>query len=286
MALWSHLLRQYPSQLTILPNTPATSIVTGFEAPFLVRTAQGEYAAHHVIHATNAYVSQLVPSLERRIVPIRAHMTSQRPGSLFPGSSGDRSWSVIYRGAFDYVTQRPSPGGNGDLLIGGGWSRSPSGGADTIDVVDDNEVEPSTIRYLEGVFPKLFEPNWGDGGRMDMAWSGIICVTPDGLPFVGRLPGSEDPEIAPGGERHGPAEWVSAGYNGEGMVFAFLSGAALAALVAGKENEELPSRPGIPGGKVSEWFPHELYVSSERLRREVRRDPEGVWSCSAGLSES
>lgn len=254
-----------------------TSISPDPKAPFLVHTPRGNYRARHVIYATNAYASHLVPSLEGRIVPVRAHMTSQRPGPNFRRFAGGRSWSVIYPGAFDYVTQRPGIDASGDLLIGGGLNRSALRGADAIGVSNDDEVDQSVIRYLEGVFPTLFEGQVGGTGA-DMAWSGIISVTPDGLPFVGRVETGRVVPKPPSAKEPGPAEWIAAGYNGEGMVFAFLCGAALAAHVAGVENDDLPRRHGVPGGSVSGWFPPELYVTKERLKGKVRRDPEGAFS--------
>ncbi|SPO03542.1 related to FAD dependent oxidoreductase [Cephalotrichum gorgonifer] len=294
--LWKYLLKRYPSRLAIIAHAPATSISVSPSpsAPFLIHTPSRTYSARHIIHATNAYASHLISSLRDRIVPVRAHMTSQRPGSLFPSltSPGLRSWSVIYGQGFEYVTQRPSPDGKGDLLVGGGWARSPSGGADAIDVSADNDVEPFTARYLEGALRDLFAPKWGEGGGVELTWSGIIGVTPDSLPFVGRLGASATARVVPssvtgtgagrsvGKAGSGPAEWISAGYNGEGMVFAFLSGTALAAHVAGRESEEMPREPGMPAGKVSDWFPPELYISEERLSGDgVRRDPEGLFSC-------
>lgn len=191
---------------------------------------------------------------------------------------------MIYGSGFDYVTQRPSADGTGDLLVGGGWARSPARGADAIGVFDDSEVEPVTVRYLEGILSTLFEPNWGMRGRVDMAWSGIIAVTPDTLPFVGKLESVITERPVRGrftGDGPGPAEWIAAGYNGEGMVFAFLSGVALAALVSGRESQKAVRKPGVPSGRVEEWFPAELFVSEERFRGRVRRDPEGLFSCPA-----
>lgn len=125
-------------------------------------------------------------------------MTSQRPGPSFRRFAGGRSWSVIYRGSFDYVTQRPDPDGSGDLLIGGGLNRSASRAVDDIGVSNDAEVDRSVIRYLDGVFPTLFEPHPA-GTSSDMAWSGIISVTLDTLPFVGRLDTRRDvPKSSPG----------------------------------------------------------------------------------------
>lgn len=270
MSLWPHLLKKYPSRLTVMSKTMVTSIFYDIQGPFMVQTTKGSISAEHIIYATNAYASEFIPPLKNRIVPARMYMIAQRPGARFQEFAGGRSWSVMYRGGFDYATQRPGADSSGDLLIGGGWNRSAMRGQDAINNLNDDRVDGMVIRYLESVFPSLFEKKEQEqkpgGAPADMAWSGIIGLTPDGLPFVGRLGTRGVIPEAPAGEERRPAEWISAGYCGEGMVFAFLCGAALAAHVAGRENEDLPPRPGVPGGKVSEWFPPELYVTKERLK--------------------
>jgi glycine/D-amino acid oxidase-like deaminating enzyme len=61
---------------------------------------------------------------------------------------------------------------------------------------------------------------------------------------------------------------MAAGFNGEGMVSAWLSGAALAIMVLGREDEELEKGVGRPGGKLRDWFPQdELKIDEERLKR-------------------
>lgn len=80
------------------------------------------------------------------------------------------------------------------------------------------------------------------------------------MPFVGRAPKSP--------VKKDSGEWLAAGFCGEGMVWAWLCGTALAVMVLGKEGENLDKGVGRPGGKLEEWFPKELLsVDDARLRR-------------------
>lgn len=194
-----------------------------------------------------------MPGLRGKIIGARAHMSAQQPGQRFPRADGKRSWGVVYGGAFDYITQRPSAAGisQGDLLVGGGFMRSLKQGVDQVGLYDDGAaLEPLTVAHIAGVLPAIFHPRWGAGGGLKQVWSGIIGLTGDSLPFVGRLSADLTDRDA---EKQGGAldgigqsgEWVAAGFAGE---------------------EDLPAIPGRPGGRLTEWFPHELLVSHERLR--------------------
>jgi glycine/D-amino acid oxidase-like deaminating enzyme len=93
-------------------------------------------------------------------------------------------------------------------------------------------------------------------------------LTGDSMPLVGPLDANltgRDRKV----QKHDAescGEWIAAGFSGEGMVWAWLSGAALGVMIAGGEDEDLPEAPGRPGGRLSEWFPRELLVSKERMR--------------------
>jgi glycine/D-amino acid oxidase-like deaminating enzyme len=242
--------------------------------PYALQTTRGTVHVRHVVHATNAFASHLVPGLRNKIVGARAHMSAQQPGQQFPYAGGMRSWSVIYGGGFDYVSQRPSAIGDpqGDLMIGGGFMRSLKQGVDQVGLYDDGvTLEPLTISHIAGVFPAVFYPKWGVGAEMKQVWSGIIGLTGDSLPFVGRLDASltgrhvrDQNIISDSNNRYG--EWIAAGFAGEGMIWAWLCGAALGIMIAGSEKEDLKEVPGRPGGKLADWFPKELLVSSRRLR--------------------
>jgi glycine/D-amino acid oxidase-like deaminating enzyme len=96
-------------------------------------------------------------------------------------------------------------------------------------------------------------------------WSGIISLTADALPFVGRL----NSRVGARTSRDGSdgSEWIAAGYNGEGMVFAWLCGTALGLMIMGSEQEDIPASPGFPGGTLNEWFPRELLLDNKRYDR-------------------
>ncbi|OJD31293.1 fad dependent oxidoreductase [Diplodia corticola] len=332
-SVWHSLLTQFPSTLSIETSTPVERIASAasdnhHHHPFLCHTPRGVVRARHVVHATNAFASHLVPGLRTKMTGLRAHMSAQRPGTAFVSDpAGARSWGIMYGAGFDYVTQRPaaaaatttttttkaagpgtSPsddlgqpsdggaeggearaggeegGGGGDILLGGGFLRSLKQGLDQTAVWDDSRLDALTATHLNGVLPAVFGPrHWGPdapGGRLKSMWSGTICFTADAVPFVGRV----DPRLtgrsvgvgkADAAERREgvveagvePGEWIAAGYHGDGMIYAWLCGTAVGLMLAGSEDDEgLPDRPGLPGGKVDAWLPRELRISYDRVK--------------------
>ncbi|EMD93827.1 hypothetical protein COCC4DRAFT_65959 [Bipolaris maydis ATCC 48331] len=276
-SIWNSLLNEFP-HLSVETDTPVESISVPEDAPagfpYALKTPRGTIFARKVVHTTNAFASHLVPGLRSRIVGARAHMSAQTPGQRFPHADGTKSWGVIYDDAFDYITQIPPASGEdkGDLMIGGGFKRSLKQGIDQVGLYDDGSVlDPLTITHIAGIFPAIFHPKWGAGSELKQMWPGIIGLTGDSLPFVGRLNAKltgRDIKKRKGrsdGDAH-CGEWIAAGFCGEGMVWAWLSGAALGIMIAGTEEDDLPEDPGRPGGKLAEWFPHELLISDQRLR--------------------
>lgn len=276
VSIWKRLLDEFPKNISIETATPVMSIDSSAEGPpgfpYTIYTPRGIVHVRQIVHATNAFASHLVPGLRSKITGVRAHMSAQRPGDAFPNCGGDRSWGVVYGDAFDYVTQRPSsPGGpQGDLMLGGGFVRSLKQGVDQVGLYDDGApVDALTVSHLSGIFPAIFSPNWGKGSTVEQVWSGVLGMTGDLLPFVGRLDrGLTGRKILSEKESDmpEPGEWILAGFSGEGMVWAWLSGIALGIMMAGNEEEDLPEVPGRPGGKLAEWFPKELLVTSARIR--------------------
>lgn len=278
VSIWNDLLTRFPDELSIETNTAVESItVTGNgprRFPYAVETGRGVIHVRHVVHATNAFASQLVPGLRNKIVGARAHMTAQQPAQQFPDCAGSRSWSVVYGTAFDYVTQRPSASDSrpGDLMLGGGFTRSLKQGIDQVGLYDDGAaLDGLTMAHLMGIFPSVFAPRWGQGAEIKQAWSGIIGLTGDNLPLVGRLDTIFTGRNVPNKQKadsgmEGSGEWIAAGFSGEGMVWAWLTGTALGIMIAGGEDDGLPEVIGRPGGALKQWLPREVLVSSERLR--------------------
>ncbi|KAH7027020.1 hypothetical protein B0J12DRAFT_684910 [Macrophomina phaseolina] len=306
-AVFRQLLDAHPGRISIETHTPATAVellAPGAPRPFRVVTPRGAVAARHVVHATNAFAPHLVPGLRGKLTGCRAHMTAQRPGPGFPGTpKGDRSWGLIHAKGFDYMTQRPCPRharatppstgaggatgcGHGDLLLGGGLFRSGEGGMDQIGVWDDGGLDALSVAHLHGILPALAAVGAGDGApavaQAGTAWSGTIALTADALPLVGRLDERFTGRRQQGSGSNAPGEWIAAGYNGEGMVFAWLCGAAAARMVAGTDEDSLDAAEarlaGQPPGKVADWLPHELRISWERLEGKSLADLAGALS--------
>lgn len=278
VSIWNELLARFSGELSIETNTPVESISVAKDGPkgfpYAVHTTRGTIYVRHIAHATNAFASQLVPGLRQKIVGARAHMSAQKPAQQFPDSAGLRSWSIIYGGAFDYATQRPStPDGKpGDLMIGGGFMRSLKQGIDQVGLYDDGAaLDGLTVAHITGIFPSIFSPKWGRDARVKQAWSGIIGLTGDNLPFVGLLDTSltdrkVSDEHEAGKDMGNSGEWIAAGFSGEGMVWAWLAGCALGIMIAGREEDELPEAVWRPDGALKLWLPKEILVSSKRLR--------------------
>ncbi|GKT56386.1 FAD dependent oxidoreductase [Colletotrichum tofieldiae] len=307
--VWRELLDEHGERLRLETNTAVEGVVLDpagdAERPYVVMTGRGEIRARHVVHATNAHAGQFLTGLRGKMAGVKAHMTAQRPAPSAPGQDqgsdggdgggfqwkdgskpGGKSWSILYGGGkFDYVTQRP----NGDVMLGGGFARSLEQGVDMVGVWDDSGTEGLTIAHLAGVMKALFGGRWK--GDVIRAWSGVLGVTGDMAPFVGRVPGSlsgvggklvgsrgkksgrslklkkADDEEEEGWKGAEAGEWVSAGYGGDGMVWAWLCGTALGVMISGKAGVALEKGAGFPGGKLEEWFPKELLITEARVKR-------------------
>ena len=287
-SVWHELLEKHGSNLLISTHTPAEAITTddsSHQHPYKVSTPRGHIHARHVLHATNAFAASLVPSLRGKLTGVLAHMTAQTPPTGF-SSSPLRSCSIIYSPGFDYVTQRA----NGDLMVGGGLFRSRAQGLDQVGVWDDGRVDALPAMHLRGCVAAVYGEGGPGGGRVKKAWTGILGVTGDTMPLVGRIPAAL---VGSGGDKTRtkrtaakdkqqdaaappPGQWIAAGFNGEGMVWAWLCGTAVAVMMLGREHEELGGGVGRPGGKLAEWFPErELRVDEQRMRSADLRNLAG-----------
>jgi glycine/D-amino acid oxidase-like deaminating enzyme len=205
-------------------------------------------------------------------------MPSQRPGKAFPDLNGQRSWSIVYGPtAYDYVTQRPTMDDiPGDILLGGGFSQSSKQGMDYIGVSDDSKLEALTVSHNLGIMPTVFDPKWGaeSEGKPRKVWSGVIAMTADVHPLVGRLdpritgrkfPNSTNMTSRAGFGMVEPGEWIAAGFIGNGMVWTWLSGVAVGIMLAGREDDDLRAKAGRPQGKLRDWLPNDLLPTYERI---------------------
>ena len=246
-------------------------------APYLLYTSRGQIRATHVVHATDAYAPNLIPGLKDKIFPVRGHMSAQKADGPSSHLDGSRSWSIIGKKGYEYITQRPresagphSPGG--EIMLGGGLYKSDGKGMDEIGIWKDNCVDPTISAYLSGIWSTVLQ---GEHARVLQLWSGCMGFTPDLIPFVGEVSPTFTKRRRASNKRKATAsesgstpanEWITAGFNGDGMVLAWLSGTAVGLMVLGREDVHLEARAGRPAGKVTDWLPKELYLSESRVR--------------------
>ncbi|KAK3984466.1 putative Glycine/D-amino acid oxidase [Cladorrhinum sp. PSN332] len=221
---------------------------------WVVRTEKGEEVrARRVVLATNGYTAALVPGkFQGVIVPLRGQVTAQRPGEKMPKERLGTTYSFIYEGGYEYMVTRQKGVGaryEGDVIMGGGLVRGEKseGGMNEFGVVDDSGLNEGISSYLRETTVRYFgRENWGEDdqeGRLRREWTGIMGFSPDGFPLVGEVPGEK-------------GLWVSASFQGHGMVLCWMCGTALIEMMEGKG-----------GGGLNAWFPESFSISEERLKK-------------------
>lgn len=270
---------------------------------------------------------------------------------FFSGTTEDR-WDYLTQLPVDPPASQQStsssplhyPPSSGEFMFGGGLIQ---GGFaeraffEEVGNVDDSGWNMGVSAYLSGALGVYFGNSWGEEGRdsgsavaktigdkfaeaggadimrgrVKKLWGGIIGISADSMPWVGRLPekvsGRETPTIeavdpsdswvviddgrydefidgnisddaspttgtspmlAKAAQRLAtPGEWISAGYSGEGMVHAWLSGKALAFMVLGKDKDGVGScgDTGVAytDQGLQDWFPDVFRVTEKRWKK-------------------
>jgi gamma-glutamylputrescine oxidase len=163
----------------------------------VVRAGEDECAAGVVILATNAYTSQLVPSI--KIQPTRAQMAATAPQSRsvcdMPTYShfGYRYWRQL---------------ASGEFLIGG-WRDTSMESEITYEAEPTDEIQHHLDEALSGL---------GVTAEVTRRWAGIMGFTESGLPMAGPVEGM-------------PNVYMCAGFNGHGMGFAFMTAKRVAEMI-------------------------------------------------------
>jgi glycine/D-amino acid oxidase-like deaminating enzyme len=159
---------------------------------------KGVIRAKQIVYCTNAYSSELLPELSSCMVPARGQMlaTSRLPEtvlSVLPPMSMMCNNGCEYFRVYD------------DRLLVGGMRHAVRGRQEGI--LYDGEVSQAVYdRLRKFVGDHLpFVPT-----SFTHTWSGIMCMTRDGLPLVGPIPNK-------------PNEYIAAGFNGYGYSHALMS---------------------------------------------------------------
>jgi glycine oxidase len=197
MRALKHLVARHPR--VRVTNDVAAELsfdATGYGAGISVRTERGErHATGQVVLAGGAW-SPLLDGLPRSIpiTPVRGQMLSV---------AGSPLRHVVY-GPAGYVVPR----GDGRTLIGATMEH----------VGFDADTTAEGIQRVRAAGAAICPPL--GAARMLNAWAGLRPMSPDGLPIIGR-----DPER--------PGLVYACGHSRNGVLMAPLTGARVAALLAG-----------------------------------------------------
>lgn len=184
----------------IFDESPVTAVERMAEGGVRLITPQGEVRAAQVVLATNAY-SELTPAsvaVKRRVVPFRSAMIATQPLSGTPAEellTEGRSYTETRR------MMRWFRKSDDRLLFGGRGAFGKSDSALAFAALE---------KAMRRQFPQL------DGIELSHRWSGLVAMTMDSLPHVGRL---DDRTV------------FAMGYNGTGVAMASYMGRHAASLV-------------------------------------------------------
>ncbi|KAJ5200679.1 FAD dependent oxidoreductase [Penicillium cf. griseofulvum] len=236
---------------------PATEIERS-DAPEIwkVYTPRGIIEAEKIIHCTNAHAALLLPQLESYIRPNRAQAHSLVPVPAFSAqkvlqNTFSLRFSLLH---FYSLIQRK---GDGTLVLGVSRSNptmSPetkAGQFSTDDSRYNDEIAQDALRTFSEIFPAYSSQAIMHGEGLDHAWTGIIAMTTDSVPFIGSIDSL-------------PGQYLCAGFNGHGMARIFTCAPAVAQIVLGKTYGET----GLP-----ECFRY----SDERLARLSNGELPSIW---------
>ena len=256
-------------RLNLQTNTPVTSLedCSSSQSPWRckIRTSRGTIAARHVILATNAYTSHLLPEFSELIVPERAVMSALLPpknSTRLPNSYGFVGANGSNPGHDDYLNQRPFtdvPNPAGHLMFGGG---KVAGTLPALGQTDDSVLDQGSAAYLRRELLHLLGMDGETDGLQELQatlqWSGIIGLSKDHHPWIGAVPGRKGVLLA-------------GGYSGHGMPNGMLCGKAVVEMLLGEEG-------GAPADYVEDKLvrtgnlPQAYLINEERIERSKKLD--------------
>lgn len=198
-------------------HCPAITVTRGKGAEWDVHTPRGIISSQKVVHCTNVYAGALLPQLSASfLTPIRIQVHSFVPTPAFSGKNVLQHTMALRYGweRFYALIQMKIDG-----MIIFGVAR-PSG-----ITFDESSFNPEIVDEANQQFETLFpdaqegEPK-KQGEGLDHAWTGLIAVTPDKVPYVGAIDDL-------------PGQYICAGFNGHGMAGIFTCAPGVVNLMLG-----------------------------------------------------
>lgn len=169
-----------------------------------IRTAKGKLQARDVVFATGGYTGQLVPRLNRAVLPIATYMMVSEPAPDLIASAIKTTEAVLDdRRASDYYR-----------LVDGG-RRLLWGGRITTRAASAAGVARELRREMVGVFPQLA------GLKTEQSWSGLMGYARHLMPQIGEME---------------PRVWHATAFGGHGLNTTAIAGKILAEAILGESD--------------------------------------------------
>ncbi|KAJ6788710.1 hypothetical protein PWT90_02432 [Aphanocladium album] len=200
---------------TLYTNTPVHSVHKASDggSNMVLSTSKGETRAAKIVYASNGYVAGLLPQYRNVILPIIGQNSRIVPddATLEKVPTSATTYNFHYNALFvDYLNPRP----DGSVVHGGGGRSLDREQSDHTGVgynsrfnsVDDSRLLNDQVAKDFCDFDQQHFYGWDAGpATIDSTWTGVMGITTDGLPHVGRVPGTTN-------------QWILAGFNGGGML--------------------------------------------------------------------
>lgn len=228
----------------IFENSAVTAITHG--PATLLRTAQGEVHARHVLLAGNVYLNGVAPQLSRRIMPVGTYIVASErldpalARSLVPSGSAVCDTNFV----LDYFR----PTADDRMLYGGRVSYS---------TLTPARLAQSMQARMAQTFPQL------ERAKVEYAWGGFVDISMNRAPDFGRLS-----DIG-GGPRAANVYYLQ-GFSGHGLALTGLAGKLVAEAIGGDAKRfdtfaRIRHRP-FPGGRLLRTPALVLGMAYYRLR--------------------
>ncbi|KAI1858905.1 uncharacterized protein JN550_012364 [Neoarthrinium moseri] len=210
-------------------ETPVEAVQGNDNGTVTLVTPRGTTRAQKVIYATNAYSSAVLPQYQGVIVPYRGQNSILVPlEKNHHGLNLAHTCNLFYSSnAVDYLVPRP----DGNIVHGGAPHiyrlNSEDRNSKWFNTVDDATLIDEAVKtHFDHTMAKRFRGWEYSDANVAMTWTGIMGSTPDHLPHVGLVPGTQN-------------QWILAGFNGAGMTTIFTTAEGVAEMVlTGKTVEE------------------------------------------------
>ena len=220
-------------EINLQTKTPVTSITPSQDNPgYDIATDRGSIHATKIVHATNAYISSLLPQYSRSIVPCKGICSRIHiPDATSPGPYLTNSY--VIRTADDNTLCYLIPRTDGSIVVGGGTKKFRPFKEHWYNNVDDSVLIDVVKDFFDGYMQRTF-PSWAHtNAEVDKIWTGVMGYSYDSLAHVGEVPDQKQ-----------KGQYVLAGFNGHGMPVIWLAAKGLAKMI--REDKSIEEVGGLP----------------------------------------